>query len=185
MSCERLQKGLLGFMLIAACSREVPLQEQQQQPAAPVVKQTAPPVRKTYDEAVTWFRTTPGFRFVVDEGGVRAEGEMSRENVGAERVTVTVNGEQWTATSGVQGVTWRRGGQDAPAPEWGNRLFQRVTVAFDPQKQEGAAQEVEPGHFRFTDANSGRVHEVRTNAEGQIERLTIGDAVTMTLSNQK
>ena len=184
MSCERLQKGLFAVLLIAACAKETPVKEEPRPAAAPAATQTAAP-RKTYDDAVTWFRTTPGFHFVVEEGGVRAEGDMARERVGAESITVSAGGETWTAASGIQGVTWQRGGQPSAAPEWGNRAFQRVTVAFDPQKQEGAAQEVEPGHFRFTDANSGQVHDVWVNDAGQITRMTIGNAVTITLSNQR
>jgi hypothetical protein len=189
MSCERLKKGPLLFVLmIAACSREEPARTVPAAgtttAAAPTA--TAPPQRAaTYEQAVTWFRTTPGFRFVVEESGVHAEGEMTRETLGAERVSVTVNGETWTASIGPKGVAWQRGGTDADAPPWGNRLFQRVTIAFNPQKQEGAAQLVEPNHFRFTDANSGQVHDVWTNDAGQITRMTIGSAVSMTLSGQR
>jgi len=190
MSCERLTKCPLLFVLLiaAACSREQPAADvpaaSTTTTAAPAA--TAPPKPAvTYDQAVTWFRTTPGFHFVVEESGVRAEGDMTRETLGAERVTVTVNGESWSASIGPKGVGWRRAGKDADTPAWGNRLFQRVTIAFDPQKQEGAAQLVEPNHFRFTDANSGQVHDVWTNDAGQITRMTIGSAVSMTLSGQK
>ncbi|HYR28482.1 MAG TPA: hypothetical protein VEU30_08455 [Thermoanaerobaculia bacterium] len=185
-----MKKGPLLFVLLiaAACSREKPASNL---PAASTTTTVAPAATAppkpaaTYEQAVTWFRTTPGFRFVVEEGGVHAEGEVTRETVGAERVTVTVNGETWSASIGPKGVNWQRGGKDAEAPPWGNRLFQRVTIAFDPQKQEGTAQLVEPNHFRFTDANSGQVHDVWTNDAGQIARMTIGSAVSMTFSGQQ
>lgn len=138
-----------------------------------------------YGDAVTWFRATPGFHFVIDEGGVRAEGDMARETVGAERVRMTVNGEEWTAEASAKGVTWKQGGKESAAPEWGNRIYQRATIAFDPEKREGQPQLVEPGHFRFTDANSGAVHDVWVNDANQIAKMTIGNAMTMTLSQQK
>ncbi len=189
MICERLKKGSLVFLImIAACSRETPAPVDVEPPPTTTTAAAPPaaPVKTaTYDDAVAWFRSTPGFHFVVDEGGVRAEGDMTRERVGVETVDVTVNGERWSASTGAQGVSWQRDGKASPAPEWGSRLWQRVTVAFDPQKQEGQAQLVEPGHFRFTDANSGHVHDVRTNEAGQITRMTIGSGFSMTLSNQR
>lgn len=138
-----------------------------------------------YADAVTWFRSTPGFHFELTDGTVRATGEMVRPTVGAERVTATVNGETWAADAGPKGVVWRRGGKTAPAPEWSNRVWQRVTVAFDPEKREGEAQLVEPGHFRFTDANSGAVHDVWVHDDGSIAKMTIGDAVTLTINPVK
>lgn len=190
MFCERLKKGPLFFLLLAACSRETPTPLTQTTATASTTSATPAPsapavAAKTYDDALTWFRTTPGFHFVVEEGGVRAEGDMTREHVGAERIAVTVNGETYSAASGPRGVTWHRRGAEVAAPEWGNRLFQRVTVAFDPQKQEGQAQPVAPGHYRFTDANSGNVHEVWTNDAGQITKMTVGQSMSMTLSNQR
>lgn len=189
MRCERLIKAALVFVLsLAACARETPAPAETQsvtpEPSG-ISTAAGPPPAKTYDDAVTWFRTTPGFHFVVEEGGVRAEGDMTRSRVGAERIRATVNGEEWTAEVSPRGVAWRRGGTDAAAPDWGSRLYQRVTVAFDPEKREGQAQLVEPGHYRFTDANSGSVHEVWINAAGQITRMTIGDAMSMTITNHQ
>lgn len=193
MICERLKKGSLVFVVaIAACSREAPAPADVQRPAATTTATTtaaAPAARaagtSTYDDAVIWFRSTPGFHFVIEEGGVRAEGDMTRERAGAESMHVIVNGERWSASTGAQGVSWQRDGNAAAAPEWGNRLWQRVTVAFNPQKQEGQAQLVEPGHYRFTDANSGQVHDVWTNDAGQITRMTIGSGFSMTLTDQR
>ena len=74
----------------------------------------------------------------------------------------------------------------APAPAYGNRLYQRVTLAFDPQKKEGDAQLIATdgtsNHYRFTNANTGEVHEVWVSAkDGHVERMKIGDAFEMTL----
>jgi hypothetical protein len=175
--------------MLTGCSRESPAPVADTTTTAVETSAPAPApsaiAAKSYEDAVTWFRSTPGFHFVVEENGVRAEGDMERPTVGAEKVRVTVNGEEWTAEAGAKGVVWKRGGAETAAPDWGNRLFQRVTVAFDPQKSEGKAQQLEPGHYRFTDANSGALHDVHLNEAGQITKMTIGGAMTMTLSEQK
>lgn len=178
-----------------ACSRETPAPQETAtarpataDPAAVSTAAGTPPSvnRGTYEEAMVWFRSNPGFRFVLTEGGVRAEGELQRETVGAEVISVRANGEEWRAEAGPKGVTWKRGGAEAPAPAWGSRLYQRVTVAFDPQKVEGDAQLV-PGeagvnHYRFTNANTGEVHDVWVDpADAHIRRMKIGDAVEMTI----
>jgi hypothetical protein len=189
MRCERLIKAALVFIvLLAACRRETP-STTETQPVTPepsgISTAAGPPPAKTYDDAVTWFRSTPGFHFVVEEGGVRAEGEVTRARVGAEKVEATVNGGRWSAETSSKGIVWRRGGKETEAPQWGNRLYQRVTVAFDPEKREGEAELVEPGHYRFTDANSGAVHDVWINEAGQITRMTIGDTVSMVITNHR
>lgn len=177
-------------LLLAACSRETPAPPAQSttratKPAAASPAPPAPSTGETYEDAIAWFRSTPAFHFVIDEAGVHAEGDMQRETVGAETITFRANGEEWRASSGVRGVTWERrignAWAAAEAPPYGNRLFQRVTVAFDPQKKEGAAQPVEPGHYRFTDANTGQVHDVWVR-EGRIERIRIGDSLELKLS---
>jgi hypothetical protein len=186
MRCERL---LFVALLAVACTRETPAPSKED--VTPVTTTTsavkAPPPQRAanYGDAVTWFRSTPGFHFTIEEAGVRAEGDMVRETVGAERVRMTVNGEEWIAEAGAKGVVWKRGGQEAAAPEWGNRIWQRATIAFDPEKREGQAALIEPGHFRFTDANSGAVHDVWVNDANQISKITIGNAMTMTLTQQK
>ncbi len=184
MSCKRLTKYAFLIVFAAACSREAKTPPPAE-PSPSITKIAPAPRTATYEDAVRWFRTTPGFHFVVEEAGVRAEGDMTRTNVGAEEVRVTVNGEQWSAKASERGLAWQRGGKETAAPEWGNRIFQRVTVAFDPQKTEGTAQLLEPRHFRFTDANSGAVHDVHVNDAGQIERMTIGKSVSMTLTNAR
>ena len=197
MRCERLQKGWVVLLLLAACGREssVPLPPAETPPVTsttgegiPPVGQSSPaplPSRRTYEDAMIWFRSTPGFHFVVEEGGIRVEGDLTRERVGQEQLTALAEGQSWSARSGPKGVTWQTGGKDVAAPPWGNRLFQRVTVAFDPQKQEGEAQLLEPGHYRFTDANSLLAHDVWISEAGHIERMTIGEAFSMTLSRQR
>lgn len=189
MRCERLIKCCVLLLLAAACSREAPAPAAQDSGAT---TSTAPPIAPaptiggpTYDQAITWFRTTPGFSFVVEESGTRAVGDMERTNVGAERVRMTIGGDEWTAEAGPKGVIWKRGGSESAPPEMGNRLWQRVTLAFDPEKREGQAQLVEPGHFRFTDANSGAVHDLWVADDGRITKMTIGKSVSMTLSAQR
>jgi len=182
MRCERL--FVFSLLFVIACSKETPAPPPA--PAGPKVTATAAapePARvasraASYEEAVIWFRSTPAFRFAITEGGVRGEGEMRRKTVGAEVVTVKVNGEEWRAEAGPKGVTWTRNGAAAETPEWGNRLYQRVTVAFDPQKVEGTAQLVDD-HYRFTNANSGELHEVWVAPDGHIERMTIGSSVDL------
>jgi hypothetical protein len=130
---------------------------------------------------VIWFRSAPAFRFTIIENGVRGDGEMRRKTVGAEVVTVTVEGAKWRAEAGPKGITWTRDGAPADAPLWGNRLYQRATVAFDPQKVEGVAQLVEPGHYRFTNANSSEVHDVWVAGDGHISRMKIGETMDMSI----
>ena len=200
MRCERLIVFLVPLVIVTApCSKETPQQtappSAANQPAQtasvpPAATTTAtsfvpPDTGKPYDDAITWFRTAPSFHFVLHEDGVHAEGEMKRERVGAESVTLRANGVDWRAASGVRGVVWeRRSGNAwtaAETPVFGNRVYQRVTLAFDPQKKEGAPQLVEPGHYRFTDANSGQVHEVWIR-DGRIERMTIGSKTDLKIT---
>jgi hypothetical protein len=210
MRCERLRIAIiLTLLLPAACSRETPAPARPSAPtttAAPSVTtdpaavSTAagtPPARAaegSYDEALLWFRSTNGFRFTIDESGVHAEGELTRKTIGAESVTFTVNGEQWRATAGEQGVRWeRRSGSTwtgAAMPAWGNRLYQRVTVVFDPQKREGSAQlagsDGTANHYRFTNANTGEVHEVWVSKAGNhIERMKIGTAMELKITGPR
>lgn len=194
MRCERSIKTTLFLLMLAACSRETPAPEPPKTAAPPpVVTNTSalPPMTQPsarYEDAVDWLRSAPELRFTVRDGALHAEGTMERATVGAETIEATVDGQQWRAKSGPQGVAWERrdGGAWAAAdtPTFGSRLWQRVTLAFDPQKKEGTAQLVadEAGsvHYRFTDANSGDVHDVWVSKTGgYIERITIGDAVEM------
>lgn len=206
MQCERFQIAIvLTLLTLAACSREAPAPAASTSSAPSVTTDPAavstaagtPPARQgdgSYDEAMIWFRSTNGFRFTIDENGVHAEGELSRKTVGAESVTFTVNGEQWRAAAGAQGVAWERrsGSSWTPTdmPPWGNRLYQRVTVVFDPQKQEGSAQlagsEGETNHYRFTNANTGEVHEVWVSkADNHIERMKIGTAMELKITDAR
>jgi hypothetical protein len=183
------------FLFAIACSRESPAPPSATTTATTTV---APPAAVTtsaapvpdakagsYDEAMIWLRNARAFHFVIDEAGVHAEGGLTRLTYGSESIQIRVNGEEWRAASGPRGVTWeRRKGTSwtaADAPVYGNRLYQRVTLGFDPQKKEGAAQHagIEGGtnHYRFTDANTGEVHDVWVNAtDGHVERMTIGDS---------
>lgn len=207
MRCERLTITLL-LLVTLACSRETPAPPQTvttatttttaavaTDPSAVSTAAGAPPrsastPHPSYDEAMNWFRSSDGFRFALQEGDVRAEGQMSRETVGKEQVTFRAGSEEWRASAGPQGVTWERRSGSAwvptAAPPFGNRVYQRVTLAFDPQKKEGAPQliEGEPGetHYRFTDANSGNVHDVWVSADGQVKRIRIGATVDLQIN---
>lgn len=181
MRCERLFVFSLLFVTLA-CSKETPAP-----PAAPPAATTttaatpAPAKLVSYDEAVIWYRTASAFKFTIIESGVRGDGEMRRKTVGAEVVTVNVDGVNWRAETGPKGITWTKDGAPADTPVWGNRLYQRVTIAYDPQKVEGAAQLVEPRHFRFTNANTNEVHDVWVAGDGHISRMKIGETMEMTV----
>lgn len=189
----------LALTIAAACGRETPAPADTAAPtttttnAPPVATTTSVPVlqKGTYDEALLWFRSNNGFAFTLDDNGVHAEGNVTRKTPGTEKVQVTVNGTEWLAETNVQGVTWKRrdGGawKSADAPEWGARIFQRVTLPFDPQKKEGVpllvSEEGDTNLYRFTDANTGNVHELSVRKkDGAVERMKIGDAVTLTIA---
>ena len=191
-----MRRFVLVFVALAlACSPETPAP-----PAPPPATETVatqPPAvtetrvpelqKGTYDEAMLWLRSAPRFAFTATEGGVRAEGEMTRRTPGAEKVRFRANGEQWEAESTAQGVVWKRGGKPADAPPYGGRLYQRVTLAIDPQKKEGVpllvSTEGDANLYRFTDANSGAVHEVWVRkADSSIARMKIGETVELTFA---
>ena len=182
--------------LAMACSRETAAPP----PPPPATETTAPQVttttrvpelqKGTYDEALLWFRSTNGFDFVLDDHGVHAEGKVSRTTPGTEKVQFHANGAEWLAETNVQGVTWKRregsAWKSVDAPEFGARIYQRVTLPFDPQKKEGvpllASEEGATSLYRFTNANTGDVHEwwVR-KTDGAVERIRIGEKVDLRL----
>lgn len=173
------------FLTAMACSRETPAPSETTTTAAPPPPAIAakPVTGGSYDEAMLWFRSAPAFRFAIDEAGVHAEGELTRKNIGMESIQFRANGERWRASAGLQGVTWERDGKPADPPAYGNRLYQRVTLAFDPQKKEGAPQLVEAGHYRFTNANTGEIHDVWVSPDNRITRMTIGDSFELKIEN--
>jgi hypothetical protein len=194
MRCERL---LVFLLLIVACSRETPAPPSaaappsSQPPAAMQPSQPVKPVpvvKGTYDEAMNWFRAAKGFTFVLDDGDVHAEGRMTRKTVGVESVELRANNDDWRASSGPLGVTWERRNSGkwtkVDAPQFGNRVYQRVTLGVDPQKQEGAAQlagtEGTSTRYRFTNANTGQLHELWVaQSDSHLERMKIGDSVDL------
>jgi hypothetical protein len=191
------------FLMAISCSRETPAP-----PAAPTqttatasvsapvtasARPAEPPANTagSYKEAMLWLQSAPAFRFVVDEGGVHADGDLTRRRIGAEVVRIRANREEWRATAGARGVEWEQhmgnGWTAAPAPPYGNRLYQRVTLAFDPQKKEGDARfvatEGTANHYRFTNANTGEVHNVWVNTtDNHVERMKIGDSFEMKIA---
>jgi hypothetical protein len=182
------------FLTAVACSRETPAPPPiPAKPAAPPTVTTttaAAPIPAaaddSYDDAILWLRSAPAFRFEIDEAGVHATGDLKRGRIGSESMRLRANGEEWRASASPRGVAWeRRNGNAwiaAPAPSYGNRIYQRLTLAFDPQKKEGTAQLVEPGHYQFTDANSGLAHEVWVR-DGRVVRMTVGRDVELKIEN--
>jgi hypothetical protein len=191
-----MRRFVLVFVALAlACSREEPARTATAPPAEtvttqppPVTETRVPELQKgTYDEALLWMRSTPRFSFTLTEGDVRAEGEMTRRTIGAEKVRFRANGETWEAEATPQGIVWKRGGKTADAPVFGNRVYQRVTLAVDPQKKEGVpllvSSEGDVNLYRFTDANSGDVHEVTVRkSDARIARMKIGEKVDLTIA---
>jgi hypothetical protein len=132
----------------------------------------------TYDQAMRWMSSTKGFTFTLTDGGTKATGELSRSTPGAEKVALTIAGSRWTAASGPNGVIWTRDGKPANPPADGNRMYQRLTLALDPQKVEGAAQlvmsDAATRHYRFTNAVTREVHNVWVDPkDNHVMRMTI------------
>lgn len=195
--------ALASLALVIACSGETPTpappEPHSASPSntpAPAATATTPvpvatPVdRASYDAAMIWLRSTPGFRFTLKEEGITATGEMKRPTVGAEQVTFRAGGAEWRGEAKLRGVVWttRRGGTwvEAPPPPYAGRLYQRVTLAFDPRKKEGAAQlaasDASTNVYRFTDSNTGRTHEVHVRkADASVRTIRIGNDVELTV----
>lgn len=197
--CFNSSTLFLATFLLVSCSRETAVAPPPAGEAgtAPPVATSKPTITRTqtisttYGGALDWLRSAPAFSFVLKEAGIEAEGEMRRERIGAERVQFKAGGEEWRAASSPQGVTWEKrsgaGWSPVAAPPFGNRVYQRVTLAFDPQKKEGEAQLVGSDdaarHYRFTNANSGELHDVWVSrTTGHLERMTIGDTVELRLA---
>ena len=189
---RRMTAFVVGLTL--ACSPETPAPSPPPATATtappPVVTTTTVPElqKGTYDEALLWFRSTSAFRFVIDDAGVHAEGNVTRTTPGAEKVQFRANGTEWRAEVKPQGLVWmrREGGawKEADAPDYGARLYQRVTLPFDPQKKEGVpllvSSEGETNLYRFTNANTGEVHEVWVRkSDASIERMKIGNVMEL------
>jgi hypothetical protein len=191
-----MRRFVLVFVaLAAACSRETPAPP----PAPPTeTAATPPPVastttsvpelqKGTYDEALLWLRSAPRFAFTIVEETLRVEGEMTRPRIGAETVRFRANGERWEAAAQPQGIVWKRNGKPADPPEYGNRVYQRVTLAIDPQKKEGVpllvSSEGATNVYRFTDANTGAVHEVTVRkSDSSIASIRIGGKTEITFA---
>lgn len=151
-----------------------------------------PRVDASYPGAMQWFRSTKGFHFQLDENGKRAEGELARATIGAERVRFRSDGGEWLGVARKTGVHWyRRNGNgwapDNAPPELANSVWQRTTLAFDPMKKEGEAQadgtetidDVAHNRFRFTNANTGDVHQLSVSTtKGNIAKLKIDSRFT-------
>lgn len=151
----------------------------------------------SYPGAMDWFRSTKGFRFMLTEGDLRISGEMARPAIAAERVRFEGSDGEWIGVARATGVRWyqlKNGSweRDTTPPAYADRAFQRLTVAFDPQKKEGEPQHVASEnlggqtceHFRFTNANTNESHDVWiSRKDGTLARVSIArSAEPMTLS---
>lgn len=192
---------LVAFAVFAACSKEAPEQRTTvpATTAAPVnVPGPVAPNIGTYEQAMDWMRTTRGFHFVLRDGAVQAEGDMLRPAQKSETVRMTMAGAEWIAASKPNGVLWFRAEGDkwraAQAPVDGPRVYQRVTLALDPQKVEGDAQFVKSvgdlNEWRFTNAITREVHRLWIDPRGNtIAKVVIESAdrpfeITITKPNQ-
>jgi hypothetical protein len=179
--------GLVAIVFFCVtCAKEQP-DERKTVPAttaAPVnVPAPVSPAIGTYEQAMDWMRTTRGFHFDLRDGAVHATGDMVREAQRKETVRVTMAGAEWIATVKPNGVVWFRaegGGWKAAdqAPVDGPRIYQRVTLALDPQKVEGEAQYVRTegdlNEWRFTNAITREVHRLWIDPRGNhIARMVI------------
>jgi hypothetical protein len=185
MRRQRFSEWIVILVLLAACSREEPSAATVTfEPIAPATT-TAPAApaqaQTSYADAITWLKSTRGFHFVLRDGEIRAEGDLVRPTVGAERMRVRIGGEEWIAAAEPTGVVWYRGGKPAESPASASRIWQRVTIAFDPKKKEGEARLVAPDRYRFTNANSGEVHEVRVS-DGRVSHVVIGETMELIIT---
>lgn len=172
------------FVLVAiafgfvSCSNEQPAEHTTvpATTAAPVnVPAPVAPTIGTYEQSMDWMRTTRGFHFVLRDGEVKAEGDMVRESPRKETIRVNMAGAEWIAAAKTNGVLWFR--NEGPAwkpaaapPADGPRVYQRVTLALDPQKVEGSAQYVttqnDLNEWRFTNAITREVHRLWIDPRG-------------------
>lgn len=183
---------------LVTCAKEQP-EDRKTVPAttgAPVnVPGPVAPTIGTYEQAMDWMRTTRGFHFDLRDGDVHAAGDMVREAQRRETIRVQMAGAEWMATAKPNGVLWYRaeGGawKPAQAPLDGPRVYQRVTLALDPQKVEGSAQYVRTegdlNEWRFTNAITREVHRIWINPKGNhIARMVIESSerpVELTITN--
>lgn len=183
MKRQRFSEWIVILVLLAACSREKPSTATAtfEPVATSTTRAEAPASSISYADAITWLGSTRGFHFVLRDGDIRAEGDMVRPTIGAERMRARIGANEWIAAAGPTGVVWYRDGKPAEPPPSASRIWQRVTIAFDPQKKEGEAQLAGPDRYRFTNANSGEVHDVWLSG-GRVSRMTIGESMELTIT---
>src|SRR5690349_5145972 len=100
------------FLIVVACSRETPAPATntatttttttaQATPDKPWTTTDASEVSRggSYEEAMLWLSSAPKFHFVLDEGELHAEGDLTRRTVGLETVQFKTNNETWRATA--------------------------------------------------------------------------------------
>jgi len=142
----------------------------------------------SYQVAIDCFRQTSGFHFLIADGDAQAVGEMARAAVGAESVRFRLTGSgandgNWIGVSKGTSISWSRDGKHVTAePPVVDRVYQRTTLSFDPQKKEGAARlegtervdGTDTNHYRFTDANNGDTHDFWIDrATGNVVKMKV------------
>jgi hypothetical protein len=198
----------LTVVLIASCGREArvtepPAPKAPQQPKITGTSTQAPPGAPTaqlpmadYASAMDWYRTVKQFRFTLTEGSTTVEGEMVRPAIGAERVRFEGKDGEWLGSAKRSGLVWfrRTNGnweRNAAVPAYADRFYQRVTLTFDPQKKETSPEALGAEslggeacqHYRFTNANTGDVHDVWVSRrDGRVARISISGATRTTLT---
>lgn len=193
---------LVAVALGIACSKQEQPSDRVTVPATTAAPVNVPgpvaPAIGTYVQAMDWMGKTRGFHFALRDGEVRAQGDMTRTGPRKESMRVTMAGAEWIATAQPNGVVWYRldgtAWKPAQAPPDGPRVYQRVTLALDPQKVESEAQYVSTegdlNQWRFTNAITREVHTLWIDPRGNhIARMTIDSIdrpfeLTITSPNQ-
>jgi hypothetical protein len=219
-----MRRYLLVLLIVTACGRESRAPEPQPARTPPSTDSRSvvvPPPKPRivvsaarcagdggYAAALDCFRVTAGYHFAIVDGSARAEGDMARRMPGAEDVRFHLSGEggsdgDWVGISKQSGIVWYRSGKKMNSePAVVDDLYQRTTLVFDPQKREGEPKlegvetidGIECNRYRFTDANSGEVHEVwvsksggdlvKTKSAVSAQFRSVRRDFTMTLSRQ-
>jgi len=184
-----MRRVLVILLLLTACkAKENAVTATAPKPSVPEVKAAPRPAEGSYAAGIDWFRKVRAFKFTLEEGNLHATGEMERPGAGAERVLVRANDGEWLGVVKVTGLVWyHREGPgwtpDRKPPEFADRVYQRATVAVDPQKKEGDAQlagtEADLNHYKFTNAITGDAHEVWVSRrDNHIAKIAIDSRYT-------
>src|SRR3954471_13220431 len=111
MRCERLFNYVMLVLVVAACSREKPAATRTASHPTPPPK-TAAPVpassRPDYAGALDWYRSAKSFHYIVDDGKVHAEGDVTRVRPAQEKVTMQTADGEFRAEATKLGIEWHK-----------------------------------------------------------------------------